>query len=40
MGYKLLYTKTAFEDIKKLDPVVKKRIRKNIDLNTLFLLII
>ncbi len=30
MSYKLLYTNTAFKDIKKLDIVVKKRIGKKI----------
>ena len=28
MDYKLLYTQSAAKDIKKLDPVVKKRIGK------------
>lgn len=31
MSYKLLYTKTAFEDIKKLDSIVKKRIKKKLE---------
>ena len=31
MSYKLLYTNTAYKDIKKLDIVVKKRIRKKIE---------
>lgn len=31
MIYKLLYTKTAFDDIKKLDSVVKKRIKKKLE---------
>lgn len=29
--YKLLYTRTAFTDIKKLDPVVKGKIKKKIE---------
>ena len=29
--YKLVYTKNAFKDIKKLDPVVKKRIKKKVE---------
>lgn len=31
MTYQLLYTKSAFNDIKKLDPIVKKRIKKKIE---------
>lgn len=31
MKYRLLYTKTAYEDIKKLDIVVKKRIKKKLE---------
>ena len=31
MSYTILYTKTAFNDIKKLDLVVKKRIKKKIE---------
>ncbi|MDP2693231.1 MAG: type II toxin-antitoxin system RelE/ParE family toxin [bacterium] len=31
MSYKLLYTNTAYKDIKKLDIVVKKRIGKKIE---------
>jgi len=31
MKYHLLYTKTAFEDIKKLDIIVKKRIKKKLE---------
>lgn len=31
MSYKLVYTRTAFNDIKKLDSVVKKRIKKRIE---------
>ncbi|OGH10111.1 MAG: hypothetical protein A2152_02315 [Candidatus Levybacteria bacterium RBG_16_35_6] len=31
MSYKLLYTNTAFKDIKKLDIVAKKRIGKKIE---------
>lgn len=31
MKYKIVYTKTAFNDIQKLDQVVKKRIKKKID---------
>ena len=31
MKYLLIYTKTAFEDIKKLDPIVKKRIKKKLE---------
>jgi mRNA interferase RelE/StbE len=30
--FKLLYTKTAVEDIQKLDRVVKKKIKKKIEL--------
>lgn len=32
MSYQLFYSNTAFEDIKKLDVVVKKRIKKKIEL--------
>jgi mRNA interferase RelE/StbE len=31
MLYKILYTKSAFDDIKKLDIIVKKRIKKKIE---------
>ncbi|MCL4377149.1 MAG: type II toxin-antitoxin system RelE/ParE family toxin [Actinobacteria bacterium] len=31
MSYKLLYTKTAYNDIKKLDRIAKKRIGKKIE---------
>lgn len=31
MTYKLLYTKSAFQDVKKLDAVVKKRLKKKIE---------
>lgn len=31
MVYKLLYTKTAFQDINKLDTVAKKRIKKKFE---------
>lgn len=31
MSYKLIYTRTAFKDVKKLDIIVKKRIRKKIE---------
>ena len=31
MSYKLIYTNTAYKDIKKLDIVVKKRIGKKIE---------
>lgn len=31
MAYQILYTKSAFEDVKKLDTIVKKRIRKKIE---------
>lgn len=31
MAYKLLYTKTAFQDIQKLDTVAKKRIKKKLE---------
>jgi len=31
MSYKLLYTNTAFKDIKKLDTVAKKRVKKKIE---------
>lgn len=33
MSFKILYTKTAFKDIEKLDSVVKKRIKKQIEKN-------
>lgn len=32
MSYKILYTKTAFSDIKQLDIVVKKRLKKKIEI--------
>ena len=31
MAYKLVYTKTALKNIQKLDPVVKKRIKKKLE---------
>ncbi|MEK9175870.1 MAG: type II toxin-antitoxin system RelE/ParE family toxin [Patescibacteria group bacterium] len=31
MAYKLIYTKTAFHDIQKLDSVAKKRIKKKLE---------
>ncbi len=31
MSYKLVYTRTAFSDVKKLDPVARKRIKKRIE---------
>lgn len=31
MPYQILYTKTAFEDIKKLDSVAKRKIQKKIE---------
>ena len=31
MVYKLIYTKTAFKDVQKLDVVAKKRIKKKIE---------
>jgi len=31
MEYKLLYTKRAVKDIKKLDPVVKKKLKKALE---------
>lgn len=31
MVYKLLYTKTAYQDIQKLDIVAKKRIKKKLE---------
>lgn len=31
MSYKLVYTKTAFHDIQKLDNVAKKRIKKKLE---------
>lgn len=31
MAHQLLYTKTAFQDIQKLDTVVKKRIKKKLE---------
>lgn len=31
MPYKILYTQTAFSDIKKLDIIVKKRLKKKIE---------
>lgn len=33
MSYKILFTKSAFKDIQKLDRVVKKRIQKAIEKN-------
>lgn len=30
-SFKIIYTKSAVKDIKKLDPVAKKRIRKKLD---------
>ena len=33
MAYKILYTKSSFKDIKKLDSVTKKRIEKGIEKN-------
>ena len=32
MIYKLLYTQTSVKDIKKLDPVTKKRLKKKLEL--------
>lgn len=32
MSYRLIYTKSAVKDIKKLDPVVKRRIGKKLEL--------
>ncbi len=32
MTYQLLYSNSAFEDIKKLDLIVKKRVKKKIEL--------
>ena len=32
MAYKIVYTPSAIKDIKKLDSVVKKRIKKKIEL--------
>lgn len=32
MPYKILYTQTAFSDIKKLDSIVKKRLKKKIEI--------
>lgn len=32
MAYKLLYTKSAFRDIQKLDSVAKKKIKKKIEI--------
>ena len=32
MAYKLVYTKTAFSDIKKLDTATKKRIKNKIEM--------
>ena len=36
MSFKILYTKSALKDVKKLDPVTKKRLKKGIEasLNT------
>ncbi len=31
MSYKLVYTKTAFRDIQRLDTVAKKRIKKKLE---------
>ncbi|MBU3935188.1 type II toxin-antitoxin system RelE/ParE family toxin [Patescibacteria group bacterium] len=31
MAYKLFYTKSAFRNIQKLDPVVRKKIKKKIE---------
>jgi mRNA interferase RelE/StbE len=31
MGYQVVYTKSAFEDIKKLDNVVKRKLKKKIE---------
>lgn len=31
MSYKLLYTRTAFSDIQKLDSVAKKKIKKKLE---------
>ncbi len=31
MPYQLLYSKSAFEDVKKLDIIIKKRIKKKIE---------
>lgn len=31
MSYKLLYTKTALDDIRKLDFITKKRIKKKLE---------
>lgn len=31
MAYELIYTKTAFRDIQKLDNVAKKRIKKKLE---------
>lgn len=31
MTYRLLYTKTAFSDIKRLDSIIKKRVKKKIE---------
>ena len=31
MAYSLLYTRTAFKDIQKLDSVAKKRIKKKLE---------
>lgn len=31
MGYKLLYTKTAAKDIRKLDTVVRKRLKSKLE---------
>jgi mRNA interferase RelE/StbE len=31
MKYSLVYTRTAFDDIKKLDPVAKKRIKEKLE---------
>ena len=31
MSYQLLYTKSAFNDVKKLDIIIQKRIKKKIE---------
>ena len=31
MNYKVVYTQTAFDDIKKLDTILRKRIKKKIE---------
>lgn len=32
MSFRVVYTRTAVKDIKKLDPITKKKIRKRIEL--------